>query len=125
MQIVVIFKKDLCFLKNLQEFTKFDEEIASIAIKKFCNHLWYLGDETVSLAFFDSNVYLNQKRKMAYVLLGYMSESNDEKTPVVKKYPLKPTDIERFCKMELSPNSIVFFKRFEITTSFLSVDPST
>lgn len=120
---------DLYFLKSLQELKKFDKEVASIAIKKFCNHLWYLGDETVSHAFFDSNVSLDQKRKMANVLLEYMCESNVEESPVVKKYPLKPTDIERFCKMELcdfiSPNSIIFFERFEIATSFLSMDPST
>lgn len=76
---------DFCFLKNVYEFRKIDPDVSSIVIKKFCNHLWYLNGKTIALAFFDSNVHLNEKREMVRVLLEYMANPEEEDSPELRR----------------------------------------
>lgn len=118
---------DLDFVKAIYEYRKKDAEISKILISKFSNHLWYLADETIALSFFDSNVNCEEKRLMARVLMNY--KDADEKPFALKRYPLKPNHIANFCKMNLNelitPNTLQFFERFDISNSFLLEDPST
>lgn len=120
---------DYCFLKNIYEFRKVNPDVSSIVIKKFCNHLWYLNGKTIALAFFDSNVPLNEKREMARVLLEYIANPEDDDSPELKRYPLKPNGIEAFCELRLSDfitaNTKDFFTQLNIPEAFLSTDPST
>lgn len=119
---------DLCFVKELYEYRKIDAETSKIAIEKFCNHLWYLNDEFAAFALYDPQVSMDEKRKMAEVLLGYINHTDTEKPPANKRYPLKPSQISNFCKMNLhefiTPNTVTFFDRFNISTHFLTEDPS-
>lgn len=92
---------DLCFLKSIHDYRQIDVEVSKLVVKKFSNHLWYLSEEAVALASFDSNVSLDEKRKMAEVFLSYMYDSDGDDTPATKKYPLKPKQIAKFCKMSL------------------------
>lgn len=93
-----------------------------------CNHLWYLNDEFAAFALYDSQVSMDEKRKMAKVLLSYIHDTDAEKPPATKRYPLKPNQISAFCKMNLhdfiTPNTLTFFNRFDISTNFLNEDPS-
>lgn len=92
-------------------------------IRKFSKPLWYLGEETVALAFFDKKVPIPEKRKIVARLTG-----NTESEPI-KRFDLHPDDIGEFLKKDLShfvtSNTIKFFDRFDIDTEFLNHDPST
>lgn len=117
---------DLNFMKDIYKYQTIDPEISKLAVKKFCNHLWYLSDETIALALFDQCVSLNEKRKMTKQLVSYMMVS-EEDSPSVKRYHLIQSQTAQFCEMNLNDfittNTSSFFQRFNISTSFLSVDP--
>lgn len=118
---------DLNFMKSIYKYQTIDPEISKLAVKKFSNHLWYLSDETIALALFDPRVALNEKREMAKQLLSYMKDP-EESTPSVKRYHLIQSQAARFGEMNLndfiSTNTSSFFNRFDMSTSFLSLDPS-
>lgn len=120
---------DLNFMKDIYEYRKIDQEMSNLAVKKFSNHLWYLSDETIALALFDTQVSSDEKRKMARELLKYDCETDEEKPPNTKRYQLLPNQISSFCEMSLhnfiTPNTAAFFDRFNISKSFLTIDPST
>lgn len=48
--------QDICLLKTLKSYEKVDATISEAALKKFCQHLWYLNDEIVMLSIFDDSV---------------------------------------------------------------------
>lgn len=69
--------QDLHFLKSLHEYTELDENLSNTMVKKFIRHLWYLAEEAVALAFFDSNVSYDTKRKM----VTKMRDGGGDKVP--------------------------------------------
>lgn len=114
---------DLKFIRKIVEFEKIDKEISQAACRKFINHLWYLSEEAVGLAFFDETLPENVRVRMAKALGKNYEE---EKT---KKYTCKVTELRALAKKELdyfvSTETKSFFERFEIDTSFLSDPPSS
>ena len=60
--------QDLSLLQDLYEYRQHNEAISNAACKKMEHHLWYLSDELVGLAFFDSEVPVTVKRKMVQAL---------------------------------------------------------
>ena len=60
---------DLKLLKAINEFKKQDQLVADAALSAFKNHLWYLTEELVPLAFFSCHVSTSAKQEMADVLL--------------------------------------------------------
>lgn len=61
--------QDLNFLKAGANY--FDPIESQKLVAKFCGHLWYLSDEAVAFALFDSNVALDTKRKMAKAIRAF------------------------------------------------------
>ena len=59
---------DLSLLQDLYKYRQHNEAISKAACKKLEHHLWYLSDELVGLAFFDSEVPVAVKRKMVQAL---------------------------------------------------------
>ncbi|GBM45489.1 hypothetical protein AVEN_210222-1 [Araneus ventricosus] len=55
---------DLMFLKKLKKYENINQGISSIALKKFCNHLLYLNEESSILAIFDKNVNIASKKRI-------------------------------------------------------------
>ncbi|GBN39023.1 hypothetical protein AVEN_58541-1 [Araneus ventricosus] len=55
---------DLMFLKKLKKYENINQGISSIALKKFCNHLWCLNEESSILAIFDKNVNIASKKRI-------------------------------------------------------------
>jgi hypothetical protein len=55
-------RNDLAFMKSLTGYA--NQTVAHVASEKFGNHLWYLSEELISLAFFDESVSTETKRKM-------------------------------------------------------------
>ncbi|KAK9892722.1 hypothetical protein WA026_021913 [Henosepilachna vigintioctopunctata] len=56
-------RNDLQLLKDLKAFESVNKNLATIALKKILNHLWYLSEELVSLAFFDDELSVQEKKK--------------------------------------------------------------
>lgn len=112
---------DLTFIKESIEYGNIDGAISRIALNKIAGHLWYLSQEAVALAFFDDEVTIEEKRKMVLALekqkrsVKVLTSSEKE---LRRKY--KSKDISDF----VSNNTSKFFERFDISTDFLSVDPS-
>ncbi|KAK0053447.1 hypothetical protein Bpfe_017145 [Biomphalaria pfeifferi] len=55
---------DLLLWKNLQQYQSIDHDISIAAQKILQNHMWYLSDETVSLALFSDEVSPIEKQKI-------------------------------------------------------------
>lgn len=65
--------QDLCFLKTLKGYEKFDTTISQAALNKFCQHLWYLTEEIKLLSIFDDSVDDETKKRIVTNLEGESS----------------------------------------------------
>lgn len=111
---------DLNFIQNVIKYP--DSKVSAVILKKYSNHLWYLWDETVALAFFDKNVSFEEKRKMVANL--HLQE------PVVGlKDGRTYSNLRNFKNYSLSDfvsqKTSNFFNRFELSSAFLELDPAT
>lgn len=59
---------DLQLLKSLVKYKESEEKIATNALKKLLNHLWYLSEQLIAFAFFDEDVPIEMKNKMREAL---------------------------------------------------------
>lgn len=129
---------DLNLLKDGIAYTAVDPAVSRTILAKFRNHLWYLSQEAVGLAFFDANVSTGEKTKMVESLcLGESSDDNDEdddeydgEVIVPKRITATAAQIRKSYKSKklssfVTPNTMKFFKRFGISTDFLKFDPNT
>lgn len=96
--------------------------ISAAVLTKCKNHLWYLSEETIALAFFDPLVPNEEKQKMFQRLLA--SE------PIVKfvdnrKLAQPHLLLEHNLSAFVSYRTEHFFARFGISPEFLEHDPST
>lgn len=123
--------RDLTFLKTIFNDSK-DPKTSTEVVRKFCKHLWYLGEESIALAFFDDDVPVELKRKMVTKLniegeeIQPVDEEDDEDPS--KRFVVNPKDVEEIVSKDLSffvtHNTLIFFGRFDIDTNFLHHDPS-
>lgn len=114
--------QDLNFVKDIIAYSKTDPIISAAIQKKMSNHLWYLSEEVIALAFFDSNVTFEEKRKMLEKLLSkepFVKLNND------RSYS-KLTDFQNYDLSDfISEKTKSFFKRFGLSLAFLKSDPSS
>lgn len=113
--------QDLNFLRAAHEFSYIDKTISEAVIGKMMNHLWYLTADTVGLAFFDSNVSLETKRKM----VGCLTAMDPAVSFVeCRRY----SNVQHLLQCDLSDfvsyRTKLFFSKFELETDFLELDPS-
>lgn len=114
--------QDFNFVRNAVTYAQVDRPVSAVILKKMSNHLWYLSPELMAMAFFDSNVLIEEKRKMIDRL------QYDE--PIVKvgenRNVQRP---ELFVNHSLSDfissKTNNFFVRFGLSPEFLDSDPST
>jgi hypothetical protein len=59
---------DLALLKAVVEYSEIDDGISTAATKALSRHLWYVCEELVALAFFDSATDLDVRRNMVMAL---------------------------------------------------------
>lgn len=112
---------DIQLVKESISYSKIDAVASEVILDTISKHLWYLGSETIGMSFFDARVSNIEKRKMVAAL-------NVESSPC-KRFVVSPTDINRFVGKKnlcdfVSSDTRNFFKRFDICTDFLSIDPS-
>lgn len=128
---------DLQFLKELNNFKAINSKLATVAINKFMNHLWYLSPELAIVAIFDKEVPLETKLKIVAKLhtekeqIPIDAVPEDDQVYTSEKFSVKRfqskniidllyNDIDYFVTAE----SIKFFERFELQTEFLEINPS-
>lgn len=114
--------QDLNFIKDMIQYSETDSEISAAIMKKMCNHLWYNAGFTVALAFFDSKVSYEEKRKMVKNLRS--------KEPVVKlvngRKHSNLMDFQNYTLSDfVSDKTKGFFNQFGLSLDFLKLDPST
>jgi hypothetical protein len=68
---------DLQLYQYLHKYKSVNKRIAMSCIKKFENHLWYLGPELVPLALFSNIVTIPDKRKMQLAIKSFESTWTD------------------------------------------------
>lgn len=114
--------QDFNFIRDSIEYAQIDAPVSAAILKKMNNHMWYLSAEPMALAFFDSNVSLEQKRKMVERL------AYDE--PIIKvdqnRAVSKPQTFANHSLSDFISNKTNnFFVRFGLSPEFLEFDPST
>ena len=105
-------------LKLLQNLAAEDSASSKAALNKLKNHLWYLSEELVALAFFDSEVDPSIKKQM---LANLEREGSEERClrVIVKEDEIKNKTLPDF----VTKKTMDFFSILGIGTSFLSINP--
>lgn len=115
---------DLNLIKNVYDFRKIDGEISNAVVQKLLGHLWYLSDENVAFAFFDTNVPIESKQRM----VDRLRNNDDDETMKSKNLNLRMCDTERFIKSDISSfvtrHTADFFNRFGLSMKFMDLHPS-
>lgn len=117
-------KQDLDFLKSIKKYSKNDANVSSTVLHKFSNHLWYLSEEPIGLAFFDDNVSMEDKRLLCKTFLSQSQPDGETrnfklKIPSLEMIPLSEYRLHYF----ITENTHHFFNRFKISKKFLQTDP--
>src|ERR1700730_7881317 len=61
-------QNDITFIQRLQKYATVNRDVAAGATRKFLGHIWYLSEEMIGLAFFDSSIDIEEKRAMVQSL---------------------------------------------------------
>ncbi|KAE8739296.1 hypothetical protein FOCC_FOCC015204 [Frankliniella occidentalis] len=117
---------DLSLLKAIAQYMPVSPLTANCAMKAFLEHLWYLSEECIALAFFDDQVSLKTTRNI-------VKKSTVVKTQTAKSrmryIPPKGKDVMELADKDLdyfvSENTLNFFVYLGLETDFLAKDPST
>lgn len=115
-------RRDLDLLQKLVNYEKKNLSVSTytVALQKLTGHLWYLSEELIALAFFDSAVSIQCKKKMVRSL----HEQNANKKNF-KRAQLQ--DVHKCLELNLydfvSKRSMVFFLCLGISTEFLKEEP--
>lgn len=97
--------------------------MSSLAQAAFRNHLWYLSEYCVALAFFDPRVSDDTKRAKVVQLKVTKKRQLWKRFVLPTNEPLSSlsnVDLDSF----VNSNTMDFFDKLRIPTGFLSVDPS-
>lgn len=106
---------DLNLLKDLVNYKTVNEIFADKALKKIKNHLWYLSETLVGLAFFDERVSDETKTQMVSALQNDGQEHLKKRTTV----DLEVISTKRLDNF-VSSNTMDFFRTLELDTTFLT-----
>lgn len=111
---------DFNFILDSILYAETDKVASEKILEKMSNHMWYLSEETIGLAFFDPNVSAEVKRKMV--------ERLNSETPIVKlangRKLQTPQDLPQYdLSAFVSKKTKIFFNRFGISDEFLNCDP--
>lgn len=114
-------RQDLQFLKKLYSCNILPEKLLKAASKKLERHLWYLGEELVGLAFFDSEISIEEKRRMlTAVKTRQGSVKNLKRLSCLPDTTIQDLTIDLF----VTTNTIEFFNKLGIDHTFLDTDPT-
>jgi len=111
---------DLQLMNNLLQYSSVHPGISAATAKKFSNHMWYLSEELVGLALFDSRVFSSTKRLMVE---SFSKQGTDApmKHPEVGLETFPTRTLDSF----VTSNSMNLFHCLQLPNDFLSTDPDT
>lgn len=111
---------DLSLLQELYSYRQHNEAISVATCKKMEGHLWYLSEQLVGLAFFDSSVSLSTKRNMVKAL----KNQPENEGPPLKRITIVASSASEF-QLEnfVTRNTMQLFEKLRITVDFLEYDP--
>ena len=121
---------DLSLLKDINEFSGFDEAIAQKSITSFSNHTWYLTGGLIPFALFSKRVPPKTKQELVNQLLQHPTECS---SPTTRKMHTKTTKYGKPNFLVIKDNSNAslkdfigidswyLFKVLEIDTAFLTL----
>ena len=115
-------RNDITFIQRLQKYAEVKRDVAAGATRKFLRHLWYLSEEMVGLAFFDSSIDTEEKRAMVQSL-----QISGKLDPPAKRIQLELTQLSEW--KSLKPSTFVteqtkqFFDGLRLPQSSLCKDP--
>ena len=111
---------DLLLLKSLLEYSSIHSAISKSTSRKFSKHLWYLSQEFVGLAFFDSRVSSSTKRRMVSAMQNEENQEHDHSKPIT-------VDLDSFNDKNLedfvTAKSMKLIRIMKLPDGFLAVDP--
>ena len=92
-----------------------------VTIPGFSRHLWYLSEEMVGLAFFDSSVTEEQKKLMVHNIM----EKEGSEVPPKRCDALNQADYEEKQISDFVTTSTMrFFEALDLPKTFLTIPPS-
>ena len=107
-------------LKPLLEYSSIHSATSKQTSKKFSNHLWYLSEELVTLAFFDDRVSSSTKRLMVSAMQNEEEQDKDHsKRITVALDSFKDKNLEDF----VTAKSMTLLQMIELPHGFLEVNP--
>ncbi|KAK7572169.1 hypothetical protein V9T40_012805 [Parthenolecanium corni] len=119
---------DVIFLRRIQNYQMKNKKVADVAIKKFSNHLWYLGSECVGVALFDERISSSIKREMQEKIHFFEekdSDDDDSEEEVEHKAHFSQLDLKKEFPVNLfNHHTLKILKRFGLRYDFLETDPS-
>jgi len=95
-------------------------KISAVTSKKPGLHLWYLSEELVALAFFDSHVTADTKKLM----LAAIDEPAPDHPPMHPRTDTSAFLNDRGLEQVCTANSKTIFNLLQLPTSLLTTDPS-
>ena len=115
---------DLTFIQQLLDCSVLDAKLCNAALTKILGHLWYLSEEIIGFAFFDKQVSLECKRKMAIAI----KERSGTEVPS-KRLILDLKNKSQITNLTLdqlvTKHSIKLFEKLNLPVDFLKFDPET
>ncbi|GBM23580.1 hypothetical protein AVEN_196653-1 [Araneus ventricosus] len=111
---------DLMFFKKLKKYENINRGISSISLKKFCNHLWYLNEESSILTIFDKNVNIASKKR----IIENLKRGN---LHTERKCIVQPNEVPLLLEKAIdfiSQKSLNLLKKLNIDISFLNISPN-
>ena len=108
---------DLNFLKQLYDFKSTDNNVATVALKKFSNHLWYLNDVNVCFSLFDGNLSNDIRENLAKLISQTQNVSAFNKKATIDIDKVNELMLENF----VSVRSRDFFKILNTSADFLDL----
>lgn len=112
---------DWRLMRTLIQYSNSNRKIAEATKKKFAGHQWYLSEESISLALFDSRLSAEKKREMVKAL-------DNEAPPHPPKRPRIPDILyeeEDGLATLTTKNSLHLFHLLDLPRGFLKEDPTT
>ena len=100
---------DLCLLKDINEFSGFDEAIAQKSITSFSKNNWYLTEGLIPFALFSKRVPPKTKQELVNQLLQHPTESSN---PTTRKMHTKSTKYGKPNFLVIKDNSNASLKDF-------------
>lgn len=108
---------DLSLLQDLLDYKSINPKISQRTFEKLAAHLWYLNEENVGFSFFDENLDISIKQKMAKCLKDKQGEEVIQKRRSISASDLPKMTVADF----VTQNTKKFFKKLLLKEDFLKL----